>query len=267
MASTVTRRLTTKLLRNPSAFSSPLSFLRDPQINPKLSSSFNSYIKSTPFRQSQSQTPFYGMVQKEISFSQYMENLKFQAQGLAEMNPRWQSSGKPRYFSSGDGDGNPKIRSEYPSENPEFKHQEITGPTVERDVTPLANETREVLEKMLKTMYSLSKAFAILGLVQLGLGAWITYMTQSSPIPEISIQSFLAFGLPFSLAFMLRRALKPIYFFKKMEEQSRLQILTLTLQAAKQLNLLFVRSQGVTYSCIAVTSLGLILVALSRLSN
>lgn len=265
MASTVTRRLTTKLLRNPSAFSSPLSVLRDPQINPKLSSSFNSHIKSTPFRQSQSQPPFHGMVQKEISHSQYMENLKFQAQGLAEMNPRWQSSGKPRYFSSGD--ANPKSPIEHPSENPEFKHQEITGPTVERDVTPLANETREVLEKMLKTMYSLSKAFALLGLVQLGLGAWITYRTQSSPIPEISIQSFLAFGLPFSLAFMLRRALKPIYFFKKMEEQSRLQILTLTLQAAKQLNLLFVRSQGVTYSCIAVTSLGLILVAFSRLSN
>lgn len=181
-----------------------------------------------------------------------MDNLKF-------------CTNHSRYFSSGD--GNPKIHSEYPSENPEFKHQEITGPTVERDVTPLANETREVLEKMLKRMYSLSKAFAVLGLVQLGLGAWITYKTQSSPIPEISIQSFLAFGLPFSLAFMLRRVLKPIYFFKKMEEQSRLQILTLTLQAAKQLNLFFVRVQGVTYSCVAVTSLGLILVLFSRLSN
>ncbi|KAJ8536298.1 hypothetical protein K7X08_034699 [Anisodus acutangulus] len=128
-------------------------------------------------------------------------------QNPSKLNPRWQSSGNFRYFSSGD--GNPS----------EFKHQEITGPTVERDVSPLANETREVLEKMLISMYSLSKAFAVLGLVQLGLGGWITYITQSSPIPEISIQSFLAFGLPFSLAFMLRRALKPIYFFKKMEEQ------------------------------------------------
>ncbi|XP_060204995.1 uncharacterized protein LOC132632885 [Lycium barbarum] len=241
MASTVTRRFTTKLVKNPSSFSSPRSFLRDPQINPKISTPINSYIKSTPFF-SQNHPPFLGMIQKQIDSSQYM-------------NPTWQSLGKPRYFSSSD-------------ENPsEFKHQEITGPTVERDVSPLANETREVLDKMLKSMYSLSKAFAVLGLVQLGLGAWITYKTQSSPMPEISIQSFLAFGLPFSLAFMLRRALKPIYFFKKMEEQSRLQILTLTLQAAKQLNLLFVRSQGVTYSCIGVTSLGLILVVFSRLSN
>ncbi|XP_055828735.1 uncharacterized protein LOC129896791 [Solanum dulcamara] len=260
MASTVTRRFTTKLLRNPSV-SSPLSFLRDPQINPKLSTPFNSYVKSTPFIQNQ--PPFLGIIQNsKPNLSLFQKKIKFQTQGfLGEMK-------NLRYFSSSnEGGGNPKSPSEYPSENPEFKHQEITGPTVERDVTPLANETREVLEKMLKTMYSLSKAFAVLGLVQLGLGAWITYKTQSSPIPEISIQSFLAFGLPFSLAFMLRRALKPIYFFKKMEEQARLQILTLTLQAAKQLNLLFVRVQGVTYSCVAVTSLGLILVVFSRLSN
>lgn len=235
MASTLTRRLTTKLLRNPSSFS---SFFRDPQINPKLSPPFNGYIKSTPFIHTQNHPPFLGTIQNPIP---NLSNLRY-------------------FSSSNDGEGNP-------SENPEFKHQEITGPTVERDVTPLANETREVLEKMLKSMYSLSKALAVLGLIQLGLGGWITYLTQSAPMPEISIQSFLAFGLPFSLAFMLRRALKPIYFFKKMEEQSRLQILTLTLQTAKQLNLLFVRVQGVTYSCVAVTSLGLILVVFSRLSN
>ncbi|KAJ8553703.1 hypothetical protein K7X08_024381 [Anisodus acutangulus] len=248
MASTVTRRFTTKLVKNPSPFSSPLSFLRNPQTNPKLSTPFNSYVKSTPFIQGQSQSPFLGIIRNQINL-------------LNHQNP---SKLNPRYFSSNDSDGNP---NEHPGQYPEFKHQEITGPTVERDVSPLANETREVLEKMLKSMYSLSKAFAVLGLVQLGLGAWITYITQSSPIREISIQSFLAFGLPFSLAFMLRRALKPIYFFKKMEEQSRLQILTLTLQAAKQLNLLFVRTQGVTYSCIAVTSLGLIFVVFSRLNN
>lgn len=154
--------------------------------------------------------------------------------------------------------------SEYPSQNPEFKHQEITGPTVERDVSALANETREVLEKMMKNVYSLSKAFAVLSLVQLGLGAWFLYATRDSPMPEISLQSFLAFGLPISLAFMLRRSLKPMYFFKKMEEQGRLQILTLTLQVAKQLNLFFCRLQGVSYSCIGVAAVGLIYVALSR---
>ncbi|KAL0346550.1 UNVERIFIED_CONTAM: hypothetical protein Scaly_1671000 [Sesamum calycinum] len=158
----------------------------------------------------------------------------------------------------------PQNPAEYPSQNQEFKHQEITGPTVERDLSALANETREVLETMMRSVYSLSKVLAGLGLVHLGLGAWISYNTQNSPIPEASIQSLLAFGLPFSLAFMLRRALKPMYFFKKMEEQGRLQILTLTLQVAKNLNTLFVRVRGVSYLCIAGASVGLIFIALSK---
>ncbi|GER45197.1 hypothetical protein STAS_22114 [Striga asiatica] len=156
-----------------------------------------------------------------------------------------------------------------PSENPkeqreEFKHQEITGPTVDRDLSALANETREVLETMMRTVYSLSKVLAGLGLVHLGLGAWISYGMRDSPLPEVSVQSLLAFGLPFSVAFMLRRALKPMYFFKKMEEQGRLQILTLTLQVTKNLNTFFVRLRGVSYLCIAGASFGLILVAVSR---
>ncbi|VFQ69182.1 unnamed protein product [Cuscuta campestris] len=154
--------------------------------------------------------------------------------------------------------------NEHPGQNPELKHQEITGPTVERDVSALANETREVLEKMMKNVYGLSKALACLALVQMGLGAWFVYATRGSPMPEISLQSFLAIGLPVSLAFMLRRSLKPMRFFRKMEEQGRLQILTLTLQVAKELNLLFCRVQGVSYSCIAVAAVGLVYVALSR---
>ncbi|KAL3815063.1 hypothetical protein ACJIZ3_016331 [Penstemon smallii] len=148
-----------------------------------------------------------------------------------------------------------------PSQNQEFKHQEITGPTVDRDLSALANETRDVLETMMKNMYSLSKVLAGLGLVHLGLGAWISYTTLNSPIPEVSIQSLLAFGLPFSSAFMLRRTLKSMYFFKKMEEQGRLQILTLTLQVAKNLNTFFVRFRGVSYLCIVGASVGLIFVA------
>ncbi|XP_040994209.1 uncharacterized protein LOC121240740, partial [Juglans microcarpa x Juglans regia] len=152
---------------------------------------------------------------------------------------------------------------QYPSQNPDFKHQEIEGPTVERDLSALANETREVLEGMMKTIYGLSKAVALLGLVQLGLGAWISYITKS-PIAEISMQSALAFGFPFSLAFMLRQSLKPMYFFKKMEEQGRLQILTLTLQIAKNLNILFVRLRGVSYMCVAGLSIGFLVTLLSR---
>ncbi|XP_068316423.1 uncharacterized protein [Pyrus communis] len=145
-----------------------------------------------------------------------------------------------------------------------FKHQEIEGPTVERDPSTLANETREVLESMAKNMCSLSRVLALLGLAQLGVGAWISYITKSTPMPEVSVQSILAFGLPFTLAFMLRQSLKPIYFFKKMEEQGRLQILTLTLQVAKNLNVFFVRVRGVSFLCIAGLSVGVLFAALTR---
>ncbi|KAK9283582.1 hypothetical protein L1049_011831 [Liquidambar formosana] len=183
-------------------------------------------------------------------------------------NQNWLSEEKPRYFSTSDSSSdsekpqNPS--SQYPSQNPEFKHQEIEGPTVERDLSPLANETREVMEGMMKTMYGLSKAVALLGLVQLGLGAWIMYITQSSPITEVSIQSFVAFGFPFSMAFLLRQSLKPMYFFKKMEEQGRLQILTVTLQVAKNLNIFFVRVRGVSFLCILGLSIGLLSTVLLR---
>ncbi|KAK0602622.1 hypothetical protein LWI29_035329 [Acer saccharum] len=38
-----------------------------------------------------------------------------------------------------------------------------------------------------------------MGLFQLGLGAWISYITRSSPITEVTIQSFVAFGFPFTV--------------------------------------------------------------------
>ncbi|KAJ6409229.1 hypothetical protein OIU84_008847 [Salix udensis] len=138
---------------------------------------------------------------------------------------------KPRYFSSSSSPSESdesQNQSEHPSQNPGFKHQEIEGPTVERDLSALANETREL------------------------------------PMAEVSIQSFVAFGFPFTLAFMLRQSLKPMYFFKKMEELGRLQILTLTLQVAKNLNIFFVRVRGVSFLCIAGMSVGLLITLLSR---
>ncbi|KAH7570681.1 hypothetical protein JRO89_XS05G0155100 [Xanthoceras sorbifolium] len=171
----------------------------------------------------------------------------------------------PRFLSTSDSsDKKPQQQEDHhgelpPSQNPDFKHQEIEGPTVERDLSALANETRGVLDDMMRKIYSLSRAVALLGLFQLGLGAWISYITRSAPIMEVSIQSFVAFGFPFTLALMLRRSLKPMYFFKKMEEQGRLQILTLTLQIAKNLNVLFLRVRGVSYLCAAGMSFGLLL--------
>ena len=47
-----------------------------------------------------------------------------------------------------------------------------------------------------------------------------------------------------------------------MEEQGRLQVLTLTLQVAKNLNVFFARLNIVSYLCIGVASLGLLVIAL-----
>jgi hypothetical protein len=184
-------------------------------------------------------------------------------------NPRYIGllNPKHRYFSSSGSSSDsdePQDQSEYPSQNPDFKHQEIEGLTVERDLSALANETREVLERTMKNIYGLSRAVAVLGLVQLGLGAWISYVTKATPMTEVSIQSFVAFGFPFTLAFKLRQTLKPMLFFRKMEELGRLQILTLTLQVTKNLNNFFVRVRGVSFLCIAGMSVGLLFTLLSR---
>ncbi|XP_010913151.1 uncharacterized protein [Elaeis guineensis] len=135
-----------------------------------------------------------------------------------------------------------------------FQHQEITGPTVERDVSALANETRQLLDSLSKSIYHLSTTLAVLGIGHLGLGAWIAYAVR--PPDEVLIQGLMAFAFPFSLAFLMRRSLKPITFFRKMEEQGRLQILTLTLQVSKSVNLLFLRTRVVSVCCILGISAG-----------
>ncbi|KAE8702802.1 putative RNA binding family protein [Hibiscus syriacus] len=181
----------------------------------------------------------------------------------------------PRYLSTIPSTPTPKAdneesdtssRESHPGQNPDLKHQEIEGPTVERDLSALANETREVLEAMMKNIYGLSKAVALLGLLHLGLGAWISYAhgPGAHPLNAFTIQSVMAFGFPFTLAFMLRQSVKPMYFFKMMEERGRLQILTLTLQVAKSLNVLFVRFRVVSFLCIAGASIGLMFNVLSK---
>jgi len=202
---------------------------------------------------------------KDSSLDSELKNPRF----IRLLNPRFIRllNLKPRYFSSSNSPSESdksQNQSEHPSQIPDLKHQEIEGPTVERDLSALANETREVLESMMKNIYGLSRAVAVLGLVQLGLGALISYVTKATPMTEVSIQSFVAFGFPFTLAFMLRQSLKPMYFFKKMEELGRLQILTLTLQVAKNLNIFFVRVRGVSFLCIAGMSVGLLITLLSR---
>ncbi|KAE8677487.1 putative RNA binding family protein [Hibiscus syriacus] len=185
----------------------------------------------------------------------------------ASISPRYHSttSSTPTPRADNEESGN-SSRESHPSQNPDFKHQEIEGPTVERDLSALANETREVLEAMTKNIYGLSKAVALLGLLHLGLGAWISYAHGSGahPLNEVTVQSVMAFGFPITLAFMLRQSVKPMYFFKTMEERGRLQILTLTLQVAKSLNVLFVRFRVVSFLCIAGASIGLMFNVLSK---
>ncbi|KAG5565223.1 hypothetical protein RHGRI_001202 [Rhododendron griersonianum] len=274
MAATISRRLTSKLLkpRHSSPLSSPSAYIshtsqplnpspishKPPQQN--LSTPTSNLFPFTFVRSQSSQHP------KPIN----LNHLPIRAYTISSpTSPTQQNPINPRkHFSTSDSssDEKPTSPSPYPSQNPEFKHQEIEGPTVERDVSTLASETRDVLQSMMKTISSLSKALAVLGLVQLGLGAWISYVTKSSPFTEVSVQGFLAFGFPFSVAFLLRQSLKHMYFFKKMEELGRLQILTLTLQIAKNLNVLFVRVRGVSYLCIAGASIGLVYSALARLT-
>lgn len=228
-----------------------ISFLSDP--SPCLASASQSPLN-----------PHLGLVLRSFSYSTANKNHDFMHHRLQKpslMNYT-RSLSNPRFFSEKPQQS--QSPSEYPSQNPNFKHQEIEGPTVERDLSALAKETRQVLEEMMKNIYSLSRTVALLGLFQLGMGAWITYITQASPIIEVSIQNVVAFGFPFALAFMLRRSLKPMYFFKKMEEQGRLQILTLTLQVFKNLNALLARVHGVSLLCIAGMSSGLLFHLLAR---
>ncbi|CAA0842534.1 Unknown protein [Striga hermonthica] len=258
MALRISRKLSLNLFKNQSQSINPFSTATNP-------------LQKSPLQQSSLRKPGSHSTQIYHLLSNRRSNLIPNSISHPLLNPSHGSQPplatyrnfRPLSTSNSD-QSPPENPNGHPSGGQEFKHQEITGPTVERDLSALANETREALETMMKTVYSLSKVLAGLGLLHLGLGAWISYGMRDSPLPEVSVQSLLAFGLPFSVAFMLRRALKPMYFFKKMEEQGRLQILTLTLQVTKNLNTFFVRVRGISYLCIAGASVGLILVAVSR---
>lgn len=282
MAAIVSRRFSFRLLKpsssfiphnrnpNPRSSSNSMFSQQNPlNPNPKISYFISISLLSDPSTclASASQSPLnphLGLVLRSFSHSTANKNHDFMHHRLQNPNLMnyTRSQSNPRFFSEKPQQS--QSPSEYPSQNPNFKHQEIEGPTVERDLSALAKETRQVLEEMMKKIYSLSTTVALLGLFQLGMGAWITYITQASPIIEVSIQNVVAFGFPFALAFVLRRSLKPMYFFKKMEEQGRLQILTLTLQVVKNLNALFARVHGVSLLCIAGMSSGLLFHLLAR---
>lgn len=112
----------------------------------------------------------------------------------------------------------------------DFQHEEIVGPTVERDLSPVADELRESLAFLQKRMLSFQKSLVLLGCVQC-VGAGLCFATWQSVNPTWQLLPVTL--LPFMLAFVLRQGLQPIAFFGKLEERSRLRIITLSLMIAK----------------------------------
>jgi hypothetical protein len=146
-----------------------------------------------------------------------------------------------------------------------MKHQEIEGPTVERDTSPLADETRRELEALLRTVQRFSGSLALLGGAHLAAGAWIAYGAPPVGVESAAaLQAVVAFAFPFTAALVLRRAIKPIAFFQKMEANARLQVLTLCLQATKNVNLMLLRTRVVAIACALGVSVGSVAVIMMR---
>ncbi|WVZ73939.1 hypothetical protein U9M48_022189 [Paspalum notatum var. saurae] len=174
-----------------------------------------------------------------------------------------------RRFFSASSNPSPNPSSSTPSEpNPaspdEMRHQEIEGPTVERDTSPLADETRREFDALRRTVQRLSGSLALLGGAHLAAGAWIAYGAPPVGVDSAAaVQGVAAFAFPFAVALVLRRAIIPIAFFQKMEANARLQVLTLCLQATKNVNLMLLRTRVMAIACalgVSVASVTLLLV-------
>ncbi|CAH9072004.1 unnamed protein product [Cuscuta epithymum] len=139
----------------------------------------------------------------------------------------------------------------------ESKSPEICGTTFDRDESELA-ETREVVEKMMKSIASLSKAMSFLCVIPMGLGGWFMIGSGCSSMPDILLPTFLASGLSVQMAFVMIRSLEPILLFQRMEALGRLHTTTMSIEIAMQMNLFFSRLHVCFLSCIAVASVGLV---------
>jgi hypothetical protein len=147
----------------------------------------------------------------------------------------------------------------------EMRHQEIEGPTVERDTSPLADETRRELDALRRTVQRLSGSLALLGGAHLAAGAWIAYGAPPLGVGSAAaVQGVAAFAFPFAVALVLRRAIKPIAFFQKMEANARLQVLTLCLQATKNVNLMLLRTRVMAIACALGVSVASVAAVLMR---
>ena len=137
----------------------------------------------------------------------------------------------------------------------DFQHEEIVGPTVERDSSRVADELRESLAVLQRRMVSFQTSLVVLGCVQ-GAGAvWCSVSWHAfNPTWQLPPAALLSFAL----AFVLRQALQPIAFFGKLEERSRLRIITLSLMIAKGFASFFNRARIL----VAISATGLLCVLL-----
>jgi hypothetical protein len=122
----------------------------------------------------------------------------------------------------------------------DFQHEEIVGPTVERDTSPLAHEVRQSLAELKMTILGFRKGLLFLGALQ-GLGACWSYFTWQTMNPSWQLLPSILSSL--FLAFTLRQVLQPMTFFGKLEERSRLRLVTLCLMILKGFETFFERGR------------------------
>lgn len=127
----------------------------------------------------------------------------------------------------------------------DFQHEEIVGPTVERDMSAVANELRQSLEDLRGSMKKFSAVIFAVGSLHLSWGAAM-FLALESPFSHAVLTQVCMSGLVFfGLAYHLKQALKPMAFFTKLEERSRLRIITLSLQVTKSMAAFFQRGYGI----------------------
>lgn len=127
----------------------------------------------------------------------------------------------------------------------DFQHEEIVGPTVERDMSPVADELRQAHMEMREAIQKFTKGLLAVGVVHLVWGGMM-FRVLESPFSHALMTQVCASALVlFGLAYYSKQTLKPIDFFTKLEERSRLRILTLSLQVTKTMSSFFQRGYGV----------------------
>lgn len=137
------------------------------------------------------------------------------------------------------------VSSSSPKTLEDFQHEEIVGPTVERDMSPVADELRKAHLEMREAIQKFTKAVLGVGVVHLMWGGMM-FRAMDSPFSHALMTQVCASALLlFGLAYYSKQTLKPIEFFTRLEERSRLQILTLSLQVTKTLSSFFQRGYGV----------------------